>query len=95
MGMSYYRFLGPGGNSLARAGDSTSFYHKCGTGYGGYMVGDRPTVDEGEVARELFFDNHGIPDIPTYITVTNCDGYYVYFLVDVPTCAYGYCTVEE
>ena len=89
-GAAYYRFVEPGGTQLA---ENTSEYMKCGTQYGGYMLGGHPSVWQGEVVRTVNFDANGSPYGPTNITVTNCVDFYVYYLVDAPTSALGYCGV--
>ena len=90
-GNGYYRFTGAAGTRLAESGGDGSLYHKCGTGYGGYLDGGHPGVEEGEVSRTAFFDrsdgSHHDP-CTRDITVTNCGEYFVYKLLSTPC---GYC----
>ena len=88
-GDGYYRFTGAAGTRLAESGGDGSLYHKCGTGYGGYLDGGHPGVGEGEVSRTVLFDDsNGGHTYTRDITVTNCGEYFVYKLLSTPC---GYC----
>jgi len=90
-GPAYYRFTGPAGTQIAEA---PGLFLKCGTVLGGYMLGGHPGPADREVTRTVYFDNsNGSPVKPTNITVTQCGDFYVYYLVDVPDCYYGYCSL--
>ena len=56
----------------------------CGTGYHGWLNGKHPERSGEEVERKVCFDNdrgnkHDCY-FESYIKITNCKGYYVYFL---------------
>jgi len=90
-GPGYYRFLEPAGTRMPEA--SPGDYH-CGTIGPGWLNGKHPTELGLEVEMEACF-HFGFDSCfyRTDITVTYCDGFYVYFLVEVDTtyCPARYC----
>lgn len=78
--------------------DSQSVFFRCGTEFHGYMIGEHPKFREGYVERLVCFENaeSGCECRHTAtIGVQNCDGYYVYFMRGVPSCAARYCMVAN
>jgi hypothetical protein len=67
--------------------------YACDSHAPGYLVGEHPAVEDGEVTRKVCFhwsDNSCYFD--TDIQVVNCGAYYVYELVNAPSCNLRYCT---
>jgi hypothetical protein len=65
----------------------------CDTDAPGYMVGEHPAVEDGEVTRKVCF--HWSSNSCLWnqdIQVVNCGSYYVYELVNAPSCSLRYCT---
>jgi hypothetical protein len=92
----WYRFGGGAGTRMY-AGSCRSSY-ACNANYPGYMSGSHPSVNEGIVARTVYFYH------PSYgtcgylsrsIKVINCaDLYYVYQINGVPNCNGRYCSTN-
>ena len=88
-GSGYYRFVEPAGTMMP---ESSPGERHCGTGRSGWLNGQHPTELGQEKALEVCFDFvNNICDQRRNITVTKCDGFYVYYLVDVPSCNNRYC----
>ena len=89
LNIGWYRFLNISGITMPTACPPR---YTCGTLYPGWLTGDHPTVDEGEVRRAVCFSN-GLGwccKKTSSIRVKNCSSFYVYYLV--PTqCPYRYC----
>ena len=85
----WYRFLNISGITMPT---TCSPRYTCSTLYPGWLMGDHPTVDEGEVIRTVCFCN-GL-DLyckrTSTIKVKNCSSFYVYHLVRT-SCPYRYC----
>ena len=67
--------------------------NKCGTTGTGYYNGSLPTV--GTTVQGTVCYNSGgnsCSDLNT-ISVTNCDGFYIYLLTATPSCNERYCTM--
>ena len=82
-GEGYYRLMEPAGIQLP---EYTPGSEHCGTGATGWLNGSHPERSGEEVLRTVCFDGdrgneHDCWEKQT-ITVTNCKGYYVYFLPD-------------
>jgi len=94
-GKGYYRFMEPSGTMMPES--SPGKYH-CGTGAVGWLNGQHPEEVGLEVEMEACFDSSSSGDCnySTNITVTKCnDGYFVYHLVDTPSCYERYCAANE
>ena len=74
--------------------DSPVEKHHCATSASGWLSGGHPSLGEGVVSRRVCFvtsDNDCLWEAD--VDVLNCDNaYFVYYLVDTPTCNLGYCT---
>lgn len=85
----WYRFMGSAGIFMPNSclGDA-----KCNTEMPGWVNGSHPSVAEGNVTRTVCF---GLPrsccSATTEIEIRNCSGFYVYKLVEVPSCPMRYC----
>ena len=82
-GDGYYRLMEPAGIKLAEYAPGK--YH-CGTLYPGWLNGSHPERSGEEVERTVCVDADKGNERDCWrkqsITVTNCKGYYVYFLPD-------------
>jgi len=91
-GPGYYRFEEPAGTRIP---ESPPGKHHCGTGAPGWLNGKHPTEVGLEVEMEACFDwDSEMCHRRTDITVTYCDGFYVYFLVEPSGCARRYCVSD-
>lgn len=92
-GTGWYRITGQAGTKIID--EPVDTYH-CGTTSTGWLSGGHPSPGEGVVARKVCFNAAGDDchyEASRYVDVLNCnDAYYVYYLVDAPTCDLGYCT---
>lgn len=87
-GSGYYRLMGGAGTHLL---DSAPGQYHCGTHFSGWLRETHPEQVGTEVTMTTCFD--GIDSNCFYqssIKVTNCSGYYVYYLVDI-SCNLRYC----
>ena len=85
----WYRFLNISGITMPTTCPPLG---TCGTLYPGWLKGDHPTVDEGEVRRSVCFSKRlDCCYRKAYsIWVKNCSSFYVYRLVRT-LCPYRYC----
>lgn len=81
----WYRVTGGAGTKLA---DTEVAERHCGVLYPGWIIGGHPSVSQGEVSRQISFQN----DRRMTAKIINCGPYYVYHLTS-PGRRYGYCTV--
>ncbi|XP_058943681.2 uromodulin isoform X1 [Pocillopora verrucosa] len=85
----WYRFLDIPGITMPT---ECPHDNTCGTTFPGWLNGDHPTVDEGEVKGTVCFSkgSNRCCEETSFIRVKNCSSFYVYYLV--PTkCPYRYC----
>ena len=89
-GDDWYRFLSPAGTRIAEEAPGTYY---CGTVFSGWMQGSHPTSLGETVTRTVCFQGSSSSTCSrsTEIKVRNCGQYYLYRLVDTPTCHLGYC----
>ncbi len=65
---------------------------KCNTEMPGWVDGDHPSVDDGNVTRTVCFHGHlSCCQASVEIEIRNCSGFFVYKLVEVPSCPMRYC----
>ena len=83
-GEGYYRLMKPAGVQLPEYAPGR--YH-CGTFYPGWLNGKHPNRSGEEVERTVCVDTDRVNEYDCRwnksITVTNCKGYYVYFLSEL------------
>ena len=85
----WYRFLNISGITMPTTCPPRD---TCGTTFPGWLNGDHPTVEDGEVSRTVCFTRslRRCCSSSHNIRVRNCTSFYVYFLV--PTrCNYRFC----
>jgi hypothetical protein len=92
-GKGFYRFMEPSGTMMPEV--SPGFWH-CGTAIPGWLNNHHPEEVGLEVEMKACFDNGSGCDYSTNITVTKCNDYYVYHLVEVVNDnALRYCATME
>ena len=76
----WYRFLNISGITMPTTCPPR---HRCGTRFPGWLSGDHPTVEDGEVSRTVCFTSrpYGCCYYSRRIIVRNCTSFYVYLLV--------------
>ena len=90
LNIGWYRFLNISGITMPTACPPR---YTCGTLHPGWLTGDHPTVDEGEVQRTVCFSK-GLGrccEEASFIEVKNCSSFYVYRLSPSAKCPYRYC----
>ena len=89
----WYRFIGGAGTQLAAAYVNIN---KCSTSATGSYNGSMPSTAGTTTYGTLCLNNNGYLCSGTgsgaTIAVTNCNGYYVYFLSPILNCNSRYCT---
>jgi hypothetical protein len=89
----WYRFILGAGTQLATIPSSTS---TCGVSYPGWFNGSLPTALGGTTSGMLCVYYSGnicyLSWSGSTISVTNCSGYYVYYLTPLLNCNTRYCT---
>ncbi len=64
----------------------------CNTDMPGWVDGDHPSVAEGKVTRTVCFNGPlSCCNASVEIQIRNCSGFFVYKLVEVPSCPMRYC----
>ena len=68
----------------------------CGALIPGWLVGDHPSVKEGEVGRAICFSRNMFQCCfdSKVIWVRNCGSFYVYYLAPM-RCPYRYCFTDD
>ena len=93
-GPGYYRIMSSAGSRLP---ESSPGYKHCGTYISGWLRGGHPQDIYAEKNMTVCFDVDFVDGICFWkadITVTNCDGYYVYWMPDTPICYSRYCVTQ-
>ncbi|XP_078703605.1 uncharacterized protein LOC144928793 [Branchiostoma floridae x Branchiostoma belcheri] len=88
----WYRFTGPAGTQMPTVAPGAT--HLCGTFAPVWMNGQHPTVADGVVTRQAcaYRDSNYHCAWRWDIQVAACPGgFYVYYLINTPTCNLGYC----
>lgn len=89
----WYRFMGAAGTQIST---STVSRDTCTTYYGGSFSGTMPSTAGTTTYGKMCFNKNGELCYASYsggiIGVTNCNGYYVYYLPPVSSCPTRYCT---
>ena len=91
-GPGQYRIISSAGSRLPES--SPGYYH-CGTNGSGWLRGEHPQdiYAEKKLTVCFHYDSNDCFD-EADITVTNCDGYFVYLLPDTPYCYFRYCVTQ-
>ena len=85
----WYRFEGDAGTNMPT--ERVPAY-RCGTDWSGWLKGAHPTLEDGEVKREVCFSNRNTGcKGKINILVKNCGSFYIYYLHETPSCNWRYC----
>ncbi len=88
---AWYGFSGAAGTMLA---SSVVPSYQCGTQATGWYSGVYPSAAGNTITGTVCYNWLGNScDSSNSISVTNCNGYYVFYLPPTPNCNYRYCTV--
>ena len=87
----WYRFLNKPGIRMPTTCPPTD--RRCGTTWPGWLEGVHPTVEDGIVARTVYFrKREECKELPVHnIKVKNCSSFFVYLLRPTSKCTYRYC----
>ena len=95
-GPGWYRVMGGAGTQLSTHAFTNLTRGYCETGIGGWITGGhlQSTTPGQIVNRTIKFDRPGYDYTGRNhdISVTNCDGFFVYNLPGIGTCNWRYCT---
>ena len=88
---AWFRFLGIAGTILANAAPSVN---SCsGTQAPGWYRDSYPIVGATTTGTVCYNWSGNTCFLSNLISVTNCNGYYIYLLSAAPTCSLRYCTM--
>ncbi len=88
---AWYRFSGAAGTMLASSVVPINQCNTAATGwYTGVFSSAAGNTTSGTVCFNYLSNNCAMSNL---ISVTNCNGYYVFYLPPAPGCYYRYCTV--
>jgi len=90
-GPGLYRIMSSAGSRLP---ESKPGFGHCGTAVPGWLRGEHPQDIYAEKNMTVCFHAGGDCGWKADITVTNCNGYYVYLLPDTPLCNSRYCVTH-
>jgi hypothetical protein len=86
----WFRFSGSGGTALVNYVVAISH---CNTDAPGWYTGSNPAVGSTTSGTVCFNWSSNSCYWSSSIQVTNCNGYYVYYLVSTSACSLRYCTM--
>ena len=91
--LGWYRFGGEAGTRMA---DTCVKQRHCGAWNPGWLSGEHPSVSDGAVMRKVCFTGYrGCCQYSTFISVRNCNRFYIYKLSPVYpyySCNFRYCS---
>ena len=88
----WYRFVGAAGTKMPTTQVKP---FRCGAANSGWLYGTHPTVEDGEVLREVKFSaNKEDKSFKSHISVKNCSSYYIYKLHKPKRCESRYCGTD-
>ena len=68
---------------------------RCGTDWSGWLDNAHPTVEDGEVGKEVCFSDRSTGcQSKNIISVKNCGSYFIYELLKPPGCDSRYCSAD-
>ena len=94
-GPAWYRFTMPAGTRIPESSPAIEPGYHCGTVVPGWLSGKHPTSTAESVDVKYCFDYDG--DSCKWSTegkITNCGGFFVYYLENTPLCALRYCATN-
>ena len=88
----WYRFVGAAGTKMPTTRVPA---YRCGTDWPGWLKTAHPSVENGEVQREVCFSDRsaGCENVIA-ISVKNCRSYFIYKLHQPPKCELRYCGTD-
>ncbi len=86
----WVRFSGAAGTQIST---SVVAINMCGTQATGHYTGVMPAVGATTTGTVCYYWSSNTCNWSNSISVTNCNGYYVYALIAPPVCNLRYCTV--
>ena len=88
----WYRFVGAAGTKMPTTRVPA---YRCSTVWSGWLDSAHPTVEDGEVSRNVCFSDRltGCKGVIN-IYVKNCSSYYIYELVQPPICWARFCSTD-
>ena len=88
----WYRFVGAAGTKMPTTRVPA---YRCGTDFSGWLNGAHPTVEDGEVQRNVCFSHRSTGcKYSTAIFVKTCGSYYIYKLFKPVSCFTRYCGTD-
>ena len=88
----WYRFEGDAGTKMPTTHVPR---YRCNAAFSGWMNGVQPTIEDGEVIREVCFtQNVGDCKSTNNIKVKNCGSHFIYKLFPVSSCDSRYCGTD-
>ena len=96
-GPGWYRVIGGAGTQISTHAFTNRTDGYCKTAIGGWITGGhlQSTTAGQTVKRTVKFDRPGWRTVTKHnhdISVTNCDGFFVYDLPGIDRCNFRYCT---
>ena len=88
----WYRFVGDAGTKMPTTRVPA---YRCDTDWPGWLTTAHPSVEDGEVQREVCFSDRsaGCENVRA-ISVKNCRSYFIYKLQKPPKCELRYCGTD-
>ena len=94
-GPAWYRFTMPAGTRIPESSPGINPGYHCGTVAPGWLSGKHPTSTAESVEVKYCFDYNGESCAEsTEGKITNCGGFFVYYLENTPECALRYCATN-
>ena len=93
LSLGWYRFQGDAGTRMPTNCPNFAL-GRCSTLRQGWLNGTHPTVEDGEVERQVCFSYMACCSQAVFIKVKSCGSYYVYKLDATPGCDFRYCGTD-
>ena len=88
----WYRFVGAAGTKMPTTRVPAN---RCGTDWPGWLTTAHPSVEDGEVQREVCFSDRSTGCVTfRAISVKNCRSYFIYKLLQPSKCNLRYCGTD-
>ncbi|CAF2041384.1 unnamed protein product [Rotaria magnacalcarata] len=88
---AWFRFTGSGGTLLASCPIDE---YRCGTDYPGWYSGIYPSLAGAVTSGSVCYNSNGnLCYYTSSILITNCNGFYIYYLTQPSECNLRYCTI--
>ena len=88
----WHRFVGDAGTKMPTTRVPA---YRCGTDWSGWLDGAHPTVEDGEVLRDVCGSDRSTGcQLTLKISVKNCGSYFIYKLLGPKICPMRYCGTD-